>query len=119
MTLKTIRLELARSKGFPQGSSRHGYEVTAPLAADGHLDADAFPAVKDKCKVLRFWAGEEDRHGELIRTRGHAWAFSYEPGTEDDEAIFKLDRHLFKVNEYISVTEPDGEMHTFRVVKIS
>ena len=28
---KRIRLNLARSKEFPQGSSRHGYEFVAPL----------------------------------------------------------------------------------------
>ena len=28
--LKRIRLELARSKDFPMGSARHGYEFVAP-----------------------------------------------------------------------------------------
>jgi hypothetical protein len=28
--LKRIRLELARSKEFPMGSTRHGYEFVAP-----------------------------------------------------------------------------------------
>ena len=28
---KRIRLNLARSKEFPQGSSKHGYEFVAPL----------------------------------------------------------------------------------------
>jgi hypothetical protein len=29
--LKRIRLHLARSRDFPSGSSRHGYEFVAPL----------------------------------------------------------------------------------------
>lgn len=38
MTLKRLRLELARTPQFPNGSSHHGYEFTAPLDAQGHLD---------------------------------------------------------------------------------
>ena len=33
MTLKLIRLELARTKEYPEGSAAHGYEFTAPLDA--------------------------------------------------------------------------------------
>jgi hypothetical protein len=36
--LKRIRLELARSKEFPMGSARHGYEFVAPLDSKGHID---------------------------------------------------------------------------------
>jgi hypothetical protein len=36
--LKRIRLNLARSKEFPSGSERHGYEFVAPLDARGHID---------------------------------------------------------------------------------
>ena len=38
-TFKRIRLHLARSKEFPSGSSRHGYEFVVPLDANGHIDA--------------------------------------------------------------------------------
>ena len=40
-TFKRIRLNLARSKEFPQGSSRHGYEFVAPLDANGPYRRDA------------------------------------------------------------------------------
>src|SRR5688572_12012268 len=36
--LQRIRLHLARSKDFPDGSARHGYEFVAPLGEDGHID---------------------------------------------------------------------------------
>ncbi|MBM3541153.1 MAG: hypothetical protein FJX51_03820 [Alphaproteobacteria bacterium] len=55
MTLKTIRLELARTKDHPQGSAAHGYEFTAPLDAQGHLDMEAWRKVKEVCTVRRFW----------------------------------------------------------------
>jgi len=37
--LKRIRLHLARSKEFPSGSARHGYEFVASLDAKGDLGA--------------------------------------------------------------------------------
>jgi hypothetical protein len=115
MALKTIRLELARNPDFPEGSSRHGYELQAPLQPDGHLDQQAWRNRAAPLPVRRFWAGEADRHGELVHTR-HGWAFSYAPGEDDDEALFRLDRHLFRPGEYVTVTEPSGAAHTFRVV---
>ena len=38
---KTIRLNLARSKEFPEGSAKHGYTLVAPLdAANPKADAN-------------------------------------------------------------------------------
>ncbi|HEY7230480.1 MAG TPA: hypothetical protein VH558_08935 [Pseudolabrys sp.] len=37
---KRIRLNLARSKEFPQGSARHGYEFVAPLDNNNRIDAE-------------------------------------------------------------------------------
>jgi len=44
---KRIRLELARSKEFPTGSSQHGYEFVAPLDGSGDLvlDHDTFGSI--------------------------------------------------------------------------
>lgn len=117
MSLKRIRLELARSHNRPQGSTRHGYEFTAPLKADGHIDEQQFGAVKDACSVHRFWEGEDDEEGVLIRTH-KGWAFSYAPGDEDDEAAFRFASHAFKQGEYLSVKGHDGRDHNFRVVSV-
>ena len=38
--LHHITLHLARSKQFPEGSPRYGYEITAPLDGKGHLDQE-------------------------------------------------------------------------------
>src|SRR3546814_3387575 len=79
---KTIRLELARAPDFPVGSPAHGYELRAPLAADGHLDAELFRSAREKATLRRFWRGEPDKTGDLTHTRS-GWAFSYEPGDAD------------------------------------
>jgi hypothetical protein len=57
---KRIRLEIARSKEFPSGSSRHGYEFVAPLDGNGHIDPSLWRQHRDNCRVRRFWGGEEE-----------------------------------------------------------
>ena len=118
VALKNIRLELARTKDYPQGSAAHGYEFVAPLDSDGHLDMAEWKEYHQVCTVLRFWAGEEDEHGLLLHGRGGRWVFSYEPGDDDDEPIFKFDNHRFVTGEYIAITEHDGETRPFRIVSV-
>lgn len=119
MTLRKIRLELARCAEFPDGSAQHGYEFTAPLDKTGHFDATEWKTARRDCTVRRFWNGGPEERGVLIHTRGKRWAFSYDPATdEDDEPIFKFDRHAFRPDEYVSITEHDGVERTFRVVSV-
>ena len=118
-TLNRIRLELARTEGFPEGSSRHGYEFVAPLDQSGHIDAKAWHAVKDRCTVTRFWSGEDDEAGTL-RHVGHGWRFDYDGRIDqDDEPFFKLDRHALAPGNYVSVTEHDRVQRPFRVVSVT
>lgn len=118
MSLKKIRLELARTKDFPEGSARHGYEFVAPLDAKGHLDAKEWKRVAAACTVRRFWGEAADEHGILVHRPDGKWAFSYEEGDTDDEPIFRFDRHSFVSGEYVSVTEHDGVTRPFRVVAV-
>jgi hypothetical protein len=114
--LKKVVLHLARTQDHPDGSSEHGYDFVAPLKDDGEFDVDAWEAHKEDCTVHRFWAGEGEERGHLVRTRGGRWAFSYAPGEEDDEPIFKFLQHRLADGEYISITEHDGVTRPFRVV---
>ena len=121
--LKLIRLNLARSHEFPNGSSYHGYEFVAPLDDEGHIDADAWRKVRDKCVVRRFWASEQDEHGKLVHKPGGAeharWVFDYDDTAEDDdEAGYRFGSHAFRIGEYVSIRDEDGDMHTFQVVSV-
>ncbi|MGE0716559.1 MAG: hypothetical protein AB7P02_14050 [Alphaproteobacteria bacterium] len=116
--LHRIRLELARTRDFPDGSTRHGYELVAPLTADGHLDEEAWKKVRQVCTVHRFWAGEGDATGQLVRTRRGRWSLSYEAGEDDDEPIHRLEDHRFAEGEYVSIREHDGEVRPFKVVHV-
>lgn len=118
MTMKLIRLELARHKDYPDGSADHGYEFRAPLKDDGHIDLASWEQSAQLCTVHHFWGDADDEHGQLIRTRSGQWAFSYEPGDDDDEPIFRFDSHVFAVGEYVTITEHDGEDRVLKVVSV-
>jgi hypothetical protein len=120
--LKRIRLNLARSKEFPNGSARHGYEFVAPLDSTGHIDPTLWRAQREHCGVRRFWEGDE-QVGKLVHKPGgqeHSrWVFDYDDTAEaDDEAGYRFGAHAFRPGEYVSIRDEDGEMHTFQVVSV-
>jgi hypothetical protein len=97
MTLKRIRLELARDHDFPSGSRERGYDFIAPLDDSGHLSIVEFKDNRERCRVRR-----------------DTCAFDYDPTSDkDDEPGFKLDQHRLVPGEYISITEQDGVQRTF------
>lgn len=120
MSVKNIRLELARDHDYPNGSTTHGYILKAPLTSEGHIDADGWRQHREACTVTRFWEGEPDETGHLRHTRGGKWAFHYDVkgDPDDDESGFKFESHVFKEGEYVSVREHDGELRTFRVISV-
>jgi hypothetical protein len=118
LALMRVRLELARSREFPDGSGHHGYEFVLPLTADGKLDRADYDRAPELSTVHRFWDGEGDEVGQLMHTGKDRWAFSYRAGEDDDEPIHRFSEHVFREGEYISVREPDGEQHTFRIVLV-
>ena len=118
--LRRVRLELARDHDFPEGSSERGYDFIAPLDDNGHLVAAAWKALRERCRVRRFWPGEREEMGHLVHKPGGAWAFHYDihgdPG--HDETGFRLDTHVFKPGEYVSIKEQDARLRTFRVISV-
>ena len=120
---KRIRLHLARSKEFPEGSARHGYEFVAPLDNNGHIDAGAWMQHRENCRVRRFWAGEDDMVGQLVHKPGGAeharWVFDYDrTSADDDESGYRFGTHVFAPGEYVTLRH-DDEAHTFRVVSVA
>jgi hypothetical protein len=121
MTIKKIRMEVARSKEFPQGSHLHGYEFTAPLDDNGHIDAEEWKSHRDQCRVLRFWGDAAHETGHLVRKPGGSWAFHYDiHGDEnDDDAGYRFADHAFLPGEYLSIKDhDDDEMYPFRIITV-
>jgi hypothetical protein len=114
---------LARSKEFPSGSARHGYEFLAPLDDNGHIDPQLWHRQREHCRVRRFWDGQPEQNGRLMHKPGGAeharWVFDYDLSrVDDDEAGYRFGSHAFIPGEYVSITEDDGDVHTFRVVSV-
>lgn len=122
-TLQRIRLHLARSPEFPEGSARHGYEFVAPLDDEGHIDAEAWKEARADCTVTRFWGSEAPEHGRLVHraggVAGASWVFDYEANTsDDDETGYRFGDHAFVPGEYVSLKDEEGDMHTFVVFSV-
>jgi len=117
MNWNSIRLELARTREFPEGSASRAYLLHLPLDDEGLIDEAALGIAPAKATVHRFWPNEPDRSGYVIRTAG-GWALSYEPGDGDDETVFHLETHPVRIGNYITLTEPDGQRLPFRVASL-
>ena len=123
-TLRKVTLQAARSKEFPEGSIRHGYDFIAPLTEDGHIDLEAWKTHRGECFAHRFWAGEPAMQGLLVHRAGgrggSTWAFEWKsPRVRDEEEEgFRFGDHAFHVGEYVSVREAEGDLLTFRVVSV-
>ncbi len=122
MALSSIILRLARNPGadHPDPDPHDGYALTAPLTEDGHLDAAAFAQCAAQCSVWRFQPDAEDRIGRLVR-RGGGWAIHYGPGeeAEPDEIVYRLRDHRFTLGAYISITDGEGALLTYRVTEVA
>ena len=117
MNWQSIRLELARTPQFPEGSASRAYLLHLPLDERGLVNEPARGRSPERATVRRFWPNEPDQSGYVIR-RKDGWAFSYMPGDEDDETIFHLENHPIRLGEYLTLTEPDGTRLPFRVASI-
>lgn len=117
MTWMRVRLEVARSHDFPEGSAHHGYELVLPLDADGRLDVKTLRAAHQLATVHRFWPGDGDAIGQITHQRGQ-WFISYDPGGPKNEALRRFAEHRFRVGEYISVGEGPHLEHTCKVIAV-
>ena len=114
---KIIRLELARTPEFPDGSPSRAFLLRLPLFDDGLIDGDAIAQDPARATVKRLWPNEPDQQGYVIR-HGPGWAFSYAVGEDDDEDLFHLESHPLRQGEYVTLTEPEGRAFPFRVMSL-
>jgi hypothetical protein len=122
--LRKVTLQAARSKQFPSGSLRHGYDFTAPLTPEGRIDLEGWKAHRGECFVHRFWGDEPAQRGLLVHRAGgrggSTWVFELGAGAklDEEEAGYRFADHAFRVGEYVSIREEEGDLFTFRVVSV-
>ena len=116
--LSTVVLRLARNPdaGYPDGDPARGYAIVAPLDREGHLDASAWRAAKEKCTVNRFSPDPDEHADGWLSHRGSHWYFRYDEEDEGpDEPVFRLGEHRLAIGEYVTIHEADGEALVYRV----
>jgi hypothetical protein len=118
MSLSLVVMRLARNPGteFADGDDHRGYALTAPLTGDGKLDEAEYRKHKEACTVRRFAADEDPQEGHLAK-RGDRWFFDYGDQAEADEPLYRLGDHRFAVGEYVSITDEDGRLLTYKVTE--
>lgn len=77
MNWKTIRLELAPTEDFPNGSVGRGFLIRAPMDQSSRIDEQSLRRTPDRAKVRRVWPNEPDESGQLVRVNDH-WALRFD-----------------------------------------
>lgn len=113
-----VRLELAREAGHPAGNPTDGYDFVAPLDADGRLDGDALRAEPERGHVRRFERGETVGTGLLHQGPGGSWTLDLDGSDAEDARGFRFGEERFVAGEYVSLTLPSGEQHTYVVARV-
>jgi hypothetical protein len=120
MGLTRIVMRLARNPGteFADGDDHRGYTLVAPLTADGKIDEAAFRASRGACTVRRFAPDEDAQEGRLAR-RGDRWFFDYgDEADTADEPLYRLGQHRFGLGEYVSITDEEHRLLTYKVTEV-
>lgn len=113
-----IRLELAREPGHPNGDSREGYDLVAPLDDEGRLDPVAWKHEQKRCRVRKFVNDQTLSIGALRHGSGGRWTLELDPVDQVEVvAGFHLADEAFVTGEYVSLTEPGGRQHTYVVAR--
>ena len=121
IALFRVVMRLARNPGteFADGDDHRGYSLVAPLTPDGHIDAAAYAKARGACVVRRFAPDEDPVDGKLVHARSR-WSFDYDGGAAaDEEPVFQLGQHRFSVGEYVSITDEDGRLLTYKVTDVA
>jgi len=117
-TFQHIRLELAREPDHPRGDGSTGYDLVAPLDADGRLDPVALKAEPDRSHVRRFVDDETVATGRLRHTAEDRWILDLDPGDAEDVTGFRLGEEKFVLGEYVSLLTTRGTQHTYAVKRL-
>jgi hypothetical protein len=113
-----IRLELAREPGHPAGAPDEGYDIVAPLDAEGRLDSEAQRAEPGRGHVRHFSGNQTVSAGTLRHGPGGRWVLDMDQGDSDDVVGFRFESERFVVGEYVTLSRPSGEQHTYVVARV-
>jgi hypothetical protein len=122
--LNRILLTLARSREFPDGSSRHGYDFIAPLDPEGHIDPMLWKKYRDTAGFGDFGRARTTKSvascTSLAALNTHAWFSSTIPvGMTTMKLATSSVNMRFCLGDYVSISGKDGKLQTFRVTSVN
>ena len=118
VALRKVVLNAARSKEFPEGSIRHGYDFIAPFDwRRPHRSRSLAGANRGRVFRPNASGGGEPVDARAPRpSRGRPRRLDLGPSEwkagsrdEPEEEGFRFGDHAFRVGEYVSVREEEGE----------
>jgi hypothetical protein len=115
MSWKSVRLELARSPGFPRGSASRAFLLRLPLRAGGSIDAGAIDDNESRATFHRFWASEPDLSGRIVSHEGSWQLCCTRVGSCP---VFVMRDSPLVADQNILIEGPDEIALPFRVVSI-
>lgn len=116
MSWKTVRLELAKTPNYPNGSPVRAYLLRLPLNADGVIDSLLYESNPRQATVRRFWPNEPDRAGVIV-SHPLGWNFVFERNGQRTHEIFQLEAISIALGKHVLVTAPDGQWLPFKVLR--
>lgn len=117
MNWKSIRLELDRTRDFPNGSASRAYVLRLPLAEDGSIDEQAVISCPEQATVRRMWPSQPDVSGHLIRS-GERWAVLAGRSGNKKTIWSELEAGPIAEGALLRLRE-NGQELPFRVAKLS
>jgi len=116
MSWKTVRLELAKTPGYPNGSAVRAYLLRLPLDDAGRIDLGEFRSNPKHATVRRYWPNEPDRLGQLRRTQA-GWILSYGRDGTGGEAVLDTGSQPIVPEAILGITEAGSDALSFRVAR--
>jgi hypothetical protein len=122
MAPRRITLALAAGPGFPDGCVDHRYEMGLALDPAGHPDAAAWQADPEPWRARCFAPDAEPVPGDVQHDPDHGWSIRFfraaAEGPDAPETRLDFGSEPVRPGEYVTVTEPDGSVWTYRIVAV-
>lgn len=116
MNWKKIRLELARTDGFPRGSASRAYLLQLPMDDDGRIDCAGVEQHPSQATIRRFWPSQPDDFGRLVHDGGK-WVVRWDGGSSG--RVARLGAETLHLGEVVVLDDPQAGALPFRVASIA
>ena len=110
-----VKLELAPTGNFPNGSPACAFLLRLPVKKDGSIDEAARARQPGSAFARRFWQNEADRSGSVVPNSA-GWFLAFPDGK--DSFRYHVDDLKIRPGETVELTAPDGQKLPFRIVSL-